>query len=130
MLNLVDRYNNFGHHRNRWYILLQLAEDEFAEAEILAYLDISYNQIKSLNGSLRSLKSLRYLNLTHNYLTEFSLQEIKGLKKLDVIDLSHNKISHITGNMEVNIFTFLLFKKPYLLMTFNLFNCFLFSEPR
>ncbi|KAI8430912.1 hypothetical protein MSG28_001031 [Choristoneura fumiferana] len=77
-----------------------LAEDEFAEAEILAYLDISYNQIKSLNGSLRSLKSLRYLNLTHNYLAEFSLQEIKGLKKLDVIDLSHNKISQITGNME------------------------------
>ncbi|XP_063393736.1 leucine-rich repeat-containing G-protein coupled receptor 4 [Cydia fagiglandana] len=77
-----------------------LAEDEFAEAEVLAYLDISYNQIKSLNGSLRSLKSLRYLNLTHNSLTEFSLQEIKGLKKLDVIDFSHNKINHITGNME------------------------------
>ncbi|XP_048004885.1 leucine-rich repeat-containing G-protein coupled receptor 4 isoform X2 [Leguminivora glycinivorella] len=77
-----------------------LAEDEFAEAEVLAYLDISYNQIKSLNGSLRSLKSLRYLNLTYNALTEFSLQEIKGLKKLDVIDFSHNKINHITGNME------------------------------
>ena len=64
-------------------------------------MDIAYNQLKSLNGSLRSLKSLRYLNLTHNYMTEFSLQEIKGLKRLSVIDLSHNRISLITGNMEV-----------------------------
>lgn len=81
----------------------QLAEDEFVEAEQLADLDIAYNQLKSLNGSLRSLKSLRYLNLTHNFLTDFSLQEIKGLKRLSVIDLSHNKISHITGNMEVSV---------------------------
>lgn len=36
-------------------------------------------------------------------MTEFSLQEIKGLKRLSVIDLSHNRISLITGNMEVNI---------------------------
>ncbi|XP_014366639.1 leucine-rich repeat-containing G-protein coupled receptor 4 [Papilio machaon] len=77
-----------------------LADDEFAEAEILADLDIAYNQLKSLNGSLRHLKSLRYLNLTHNMLTEFSLLEIKGLKRLSVIDLSHNKISHIVGNMD------------------------------
>ncbi|CAK1588710.1 unnamed protein product [Parnassius mnemosyne] len=77
-----------------------LAEDEFAEAEILADLDLAYNQLKSLNGSLRNLRALRYLNLTHNFLTEFSLQEIKGLKRLSVIDLSYNKISQITGNME------------------------------
>lgn len=69
----------------------------------MADLDLAYNQLKSLNGSLKSLKSLRYLNLTHNYMTEFSLQEIKGLKRLSVIDLSHNRISLITGNMEVNI---------------------------
>lgn len=81
--------------------LFQLAEDEFAEADILADLDIAYNQLKSLNGSLRHLKNLRYLNLTHNLLTEFSLQEIKGLKRLSVIDLSQNKISFITGKMEV-----------------------------
>lgn len=79
-----------------------MLEDEFIEAEKLADLDIAYNQLKSLNGSLRSLKSLRYLNLTHNSMTEFSLQEIKGLKRLSVIDLSHNKISHVTGNMEVS----------------------------
>lgn len=83
--------------------LFQLAEDEFAEAEKLADLDIAYNQLKSLNGSLRSLKNLRYLNLTHNLLTEFSLQEIKGLKGLSVIDLSQNKISYITGKMEASV---------------------------
>lgn len=81
---------------------LQLAEDEFTEAEKLAELDIAYNNLKSLNGSLRSLKSLRYLNLTHNLMTEFSLQEIKGLKRLSVIDLSHNKINRVTGNMVVS----------------------------
>lgn len=79
--------------------MFQLAEDEFAETEILSELDLAYNQLMSLNGALRNLKSLRYLNLTHNFLTEFSLQEIKGLKRLSVIDLSHNKISSITGNM-------------------------------
>lgn len=84
-------------------MVFQLAEDEFAEADKLADLDIAYNQLKSLNGSLRSLKNLRYLNLTHNLLTEFSLQEIKGLKELSVIDLSQNKISFITGKMEVTI---------------------------
>lgn len=73
------------------------------EADSLADVDIGFNQLTSLNGSLRSLKSLRYLNLTHNQFTEFSLQEIKGLKKLSVIDLSHNKISHLTGHMEVRI---------------------------
>lgn len=83
------------------FVIFQLTEDEFTEAEKLAELDIAYNQLKTLNGSLRSLKSLRYLNLTHNFMTEFSLQEIKGLKRLSVIDLSYNKISLITGNMEV-----------------------------
>lgn len=98
-----------------------MAEDEFTEADKLADLDIAYNQLKSLNGSLRSLKALRYLNLTHNSIVELSLQEIKGLKRLSVIDLSHNKIRHITGNMEVinviiqafinnNIFSYLVNK--------------------
>lgn len=101
----------------KYVFLLQLAEDEFFEAEKLADLDIAYNQLKSLNGSLRSLKSLRYLNLTHNFLTEFSLQEIKGLKKLLVIDLSHNKITHITGNMEVSIIIHeFSFKRVYILV--------------
>lgn len=68
---------------------------------MLADLDIGYNQLRSLNGSLRALRSLRYLNLTHNFLTEFSLQEIKGLRGLAVIDLSHNKITKISGNIEV-----------------------------
>lgn len=86
-----------------YYYFLQLAEDDFTEAEKLAELDVAYNQIQSLNGSLRNLKSLRYLNLTHNYLTDFSLQEIKGLKRLSVIDLSYNKIGHITGNIEVSL---------------------------
>lgn len=36
-------------------------------------------------------------------MTEFSLQEIKGLKRISVIDLSHNRISHVTGNMEVSL---------------------------
>lgn len=81
---------------------LQLTKDDFTEAEKLAELDIAYNELKYLNGSLRSLKSLRYLNLTHNYMTEFSLQEIKGLRRLSVIDLSHNQISLLTGSLEVS----------------------------
>lgn len=80
----------------------QLANDDFAEADNIQYMDLGFNKIQILNGSLTPLRSLKYLNLTHNELTEFSLQEIKGLKRLWVIDLSYNLITHLSGNTEVS----------------------------
>ena len=79
----------------------QLSPDEFAELDSLEDLQLGHNQLTSLNGSLAPLRSLRCLNLTSNLLQEFSLQEIQGLRRLRIIDLSYNKISHLSGRMEV-----------------------------
>lgn len=79
---------------NRISILL---EDDFAETESMASLDLGHNLISSLNNSLLPLRKLRLLNLTSNLLQEFSWEEIKGLHDLRVLDLSFNKISHLIG---------------------------------
>lgn len=63
---------------------------------------MGYNLIPALNSSLLPLRSLKELNLTHNELREFSLQDIRGLRQLRLVDLSHNKISKLSGRMEVS----------------------------
>lgn len=77
-----------------------LAEDEFIETERLETLDLASNLIRSINGSLLPLKSMRICNISRNLLSEFSLNEIRGLKELRVLDLSFNKIEKLTGRME------------------------------
>lgn len=67
---------------------------------------MGYNNLTVLNGSLAPLRSLRCVNLTHNALTEFSLQEIRGLRRLRVVDLSNNKISKLVGRMEVSTYNY------------------------
>lgn len=77
-----------------------LAQDEFLEAERIETLDLASNYIRSLNNSLLPLKNMRICNFSRNLLTEFSLNEIRDLKLLRVVDLSHNKIEKLTGRME------------------------------
>ncbi|KAJ8890618.1 hypothetical protein PR048_010127 [Dryococelus australis] len=79
---------------------LQLSADDFLELEQLEDLRLENNRLRSLNGSLLPLRSLRYLNVSNNQLTEFSLQEIRGLKNIRVLDLSYNSISQLAGQME------------------------------
>uniref|UniRef100_A0A1Y1MT41 LRRCT domain-containing protein n=1 Tax=Photinus pyralis TaxID=7054 RepID=A0A1Y1MT41_PHOPY len=74
-----------------------LTKEDFLETESLDCLCLGNNLVTSLNNSLSPLKGITILNLTHNLLTDFSLQEIKGLMKLRIVDLSHNKISTISG---------------------------------
>lgn len=76
-----------------------LAQDEFLEAGIHE-LDLSKNNIKSINGSLLTLKHMRNCNFSRNLLSEFSLNEIRGLRALQLIDLSYNRIEKLTGRME------------------------------
>lgn len=80
---------------------MQLAEDDFTDAENIEELKLSHNEIESLNSALLRVRSLRTLNLSHNLLTEFSLQEIYGLQRLKLVDLSHNLIVKLSGRMEV-----------------------------
>lgn len=80
-----------------------LADDEFQNAHLLFVLDLSRNNIKSLNHSLLPVKSLVNCNISRNSLSEFSLNEIRGLENLKILDLSHNRIEKLSGRMENTI---------------------------
>lgn len=41
------------------------------------------------------------LNLSHNSLEEFSMQDIRGLRHLASLDISHNRIVKLGGRLEV-----------------------------
>lgn len=77
-----------------------LAEDEFMEAFSMQDLNLSYNQITSLNKSLLPMKKLRVAKFRYNLLKEFSLQEIAGLKYLEWLDLSNNQIDVLNGRID------------------------------
>lgn len=85
-------------------IFCKLADDEFAETEIMDDVQMGFNYLRELNKAFLPMRKLRSLNLTYNYLQEFSLQEIRGLQNLRIVDLSHNKISRLSGRMEVSCF--------------------------
>lgn len=78
-----------------------IARDEFIEASAIDELQMSSNQIRSLNHSLLHIKSLRNANFSHNLLPEFSLNEVIGLRKLRLLDLSYNRIQYLTGDVDV-----------------------------
>lgn len=78
-----------------------MASDEFEEASMIEVLELSNNCIKHLNKSLLPLTQLSEINLSYNKIAEFSLAEIKGLKELKLVDLSHNTISKLSGHSEV-----------------------------
>lgn len=80
-----------------------MAYNEFQDATKIEVIELNHNRIKHLNKSLLPLIHLTEINLSNNNLTEFSLTEIKGLKELKLIDLSHNKISKLSGHSEVSI---------------------------
>lgn len=68
----------------------------------LEELDLSYNQLanntstlKSKLYSLKTLKNLTELNLSHNKLTSFPSDLFKGTTKMEKLDLSYNKLSYI-----------------------------------
>lgn len=77
-----------------------LASDEFLRATELQELQLSNNNIKATNKSLLTLQKLRVCNLSKNLIAEFSLNEIRGLKNLQIIDLSYNHIDKITGRLD------------------------------
>ncbi|KAK3862677.1 hypothetical protein Pcinc_031488 [Petrolisthes cinctipes] len=61
-------------------------------------LDLSYNQLFSLDGSvgLRRLKELSRLDLSHNRLTSITPDFFRGARSLTHLNASHNKLTQIT----------------------------------
>ncbi|MCP6484300.1 hypothetical protein NL492_26145, partial [Klebsiella pneumoniae] len=68
---------------------------------MIEVLEPSNNCIRHLNNSLLPLTQLSEINLSYNNMTEFSLAEIKGLKELKLVDLSHNRISKLSGHSDI-----------------------------
>lgn len=77
-----------------------LAKDEFLNTIELNELDLANNYIRALNNSLLPLKRVRICNFSLNYLTEFSLDDFRGLRELQMVDLSYNRIEKISGHLE------------------------------
>ncbi|XP_053688983.1 leucine-rich repeat-containing protein 40-like [Sabethes cyaneus] len=83
--------------------------DNFRSMKLLTDLDLSCNQIRSLDfQTLTTLKSLEYLNLANNYINTIS--GAPNLPKLKHIDLSNNWLVEVDVNFKaaVNLKTLLL----------------------
>lgn len=63
----------------------------------LKYLDLSYNQLKSLPETFfYCMASLEVLNVSHNCISSFSLTNARLLQSVKVINLSHNSLQSLT----------------------------------
>lgn len=96
------KINLLGRDLKKIYSIHQITEEDFIETEELESLILGHNEITTLNNSLANLKQLNFLNMTCNYLTEFSFQEIVGLPELRSVDLSYNRISKLIGPAAVS----------------------------
>lgn len=77
-----------------------LAEDEFLYTTDLQELDLANNLIRAVNNSLLPLKRMRICNFSRNFIEEFSLNEVRGLRELQVLDLSFNSIEKVSDRLE------------------------------
>lgn len=78
----------------------KITAEDFGEATAIDELQLGFNRIKELNKCLLPIKALRVANLSGNLLSEFSLQEIAGLRKLRLLDLSFNRIERLSGRSD------------------------------
>ena len=68
--------------------------ENLSELKNLKSLDLSFNKIKKIEN-LEKLENLTDLSLYHNLIEEINYSDLKGLKKLSLISVSHNKIKNI-----------------------------------
>ncbi|XP_042899671.1 protein toll [Parasteatoda tepidariorum] len=63
-------------------------------------VDLSCNLLKSLNGSIRFLSQLKYLNLTSNLIEKFEDREFAGLNELSELYIRGNRIVELGDQLE------------------------------
>lgn len=104
----------------------------FTNTPWLQYLDLSYNKIED-RLSLQTLKNLKYLNLSFNYLTNVPMLSVEVCLSLKVLLINNNYIQDLAGKLtsliflcRLNCFFLMLglsFITNLLLLTFNLKIC-------
>ncbi|XP_049313390.1 probable serine/threonine-protein kinase DDB_G0278509 [Bactrocera dorsalis] len=67
-------------------------ENNIDQNSYLFELYLDHNELKSLDGALMGLNSLRILSLSYNQLERILPEDFIGLAKLELLDLSHNQL--------------------------------------
>uniref|UniRef100_A0A0A1XBP7 Leucine-rich repeats and immunoglobulin-like domains protein 1 n=1 Tax=Zeugodacus cucurbitae TaxID=28588 RepID=A0A0A1XBP7_ZEUCU len=67
-------------------------ENNIDQNSYLFELNLDHNELKSLDGALMGLNSLRILSLSYNQLERILPEDFIGLAKLEILDLSHNQL--------------------------------------
>ncbi|RDD42299.1 Relaxin receptor 2 [Trichoplax sp. H2] len=81
-----------------------VASQAFIKLSQLSSLDISFNQIISLNGTLSTdLENLRFLNCRGNRISTIAEAPFKNLTKLQSIYLDENRITEISNDSFVTL---------------------------
>lgn len=71
----------------------------FTNLTNLTILDISHNIITKIPDNVYEYlpRKLTLLRISHNVLTDFKWDQLKGFHQLQILDLSFNKLSNLTG---------------------------------
>ncbi|XP_069558781.1 toll-like receptor 8 [Brachyistius frenatus] len=71
----------------------------FTNLTNLTVLDISYNHITKIPGNIYEYfpRNLTNLHIGHNSLSDFMWDKLKCFRRLQILDLSFNFLSHVTG---------------------------------
>ncbi|XP_054733180.1 leucine-rich repeat protein SHOC-2 [Anastrepha obliqua] len=67
-------------------------ENNIDQNSYLFEFNLDHNELKSLDGALMGLNSLRILSLSFNQLERILPEDFIGLAKLEILDLSHNQL--------------------------------------
>lgn len=101
LIELSNELNELSHlkmlhlQNNR---LENMADDAFMSLKNLNYLNLQNNRLKFLNLTLTSLKLLRTLDLSYNYLMKLSGYEINRLIAIVDFNVSHNALTSVESN--------------------------------
>lgn len=112
-------YNNYGESRrenerniNNKYLSIEFANskiysipnDTFSKMENIYAFNASFVGIEKIyENTFRLANNLRYLNLSHNHLTDLPPYMLSNSKYVEHIDLSHNQLTEIHSAVFANV---------------------------
>lgn len=83
-------------------IVLVFQTETILSVPSITTLDLTYNRIEILEGSLAEIKGLASLNISHNRLSSLPTSFFDGMQELQHLDVSNNLLHTLTDIAEVN----------------------------